>query len=113
MIDIGRSEGGICYVERYARLIRRLRKECDRTTTVGRQEFREVRDWLMNMNIKVAGEIGECPWEKLREVEVGVKDDAWFPESWRGDGAFVDGWKVEVRGWEDGRGYTLVMERMD
>ncbi|EGO54914.1 hypothetical protein NEUTE1DRAFT_125018 [Neurospora tetrasperma FGSC 2508] len=99
MIDIGGL--GIQFVAMYKRQIRRLKLECDRANTVGRYEFGLLRDQLQT---------GE--YERLREVEIGVRDDAWFPESWRRDGAFVEGWRLEVRNWEDGRGYTLLMERM-
>ncbi|KAK3343327.1 hypothetical protein B0H65DRAFT_470964 [Neurospora tetraspora] len=99
MIDIGGL--GIQFVERYKRQIRRLKMERNRTSTVGRHEFRALR-----------GELQRGEWEKLREVEIVVRDDAWFPESWRGDGMFVEGWKLDVRNRENGTGYTLLMEKM-
>ncbi|KAK3503204.1 hypothetical protein B0T13DRAFT_456718 [Neurospora crassa] len=100
MVDIG-GWFGIQLAAKYTRHIRRLRMECNRTSTVGRQEFR-----LWRGRLQMGG------FKRLREIENAVRDDAWFPESWRGDGAFVEGWRLEVRNWENGRGYTLLMERI-
>lgn len=121
MIDIGQH--GVEVLEPYRTKVRRIKKACDRTRTVGRQGFREVREWLGNLGVKgikkededekKLEEVKGWGWERLREVQIEVKDLAWFPESWRADGAFVEGWRVEVVTDVSGSGYTLLMERMD
>ena len=108
-IDIGPlGTLGMHVLDKYKSQVRRVRMESDRTHTMGRHEFRMWREMMQT-------ETGE--WKALEEVTVVARDDARFPECWRADGAFVDGWVVyfigEMTQGLGGRapGYVLVLRR--